>query len=138
MDSTLCSFVIPEVKKKKFADLCESILKGRLVSLKTLQHFVGKIMSFSIAVPSAQLYAQKVYHAISGYSKSSRLVKITGTLRKELEYWRFLDTGRDCPPWPHESHFIVKIFPLASNFAWGGVIQIPDKSPISCPLLLVR
>ena len=89
MDSTLCAFVIPQVKKKKCADLHESILKGRSVSVKTLQRFAGKITSFSIAVPSDQLmYARETYRAMSGYSKSSRLVKITGTLRKELEYWR--------------------------------------------------
>ena len=131
VDSTLCTFLIPEVKKKKFADLRESILKGRSVSVRTLQHFAGKIASFSIAVPSAQLYAQEIYRAFSGYSKSSRPVKVTGTLRKELEHWPFLDTWRDCLPWPCESHFIVKVFTDASNFAWGGVIQIPDKSPIS-------
>ena len=108
VDSTLCAFLIPEVKKKKFVDLRESILKGRSVSVKTLQRFDGKITSFSIAVPLAQLYAREIYRAISGYSKSSRLVKITGTLRKELQHWRFLDTWRDCLPWPRESHFIVK------------------------------
>ena len=131
MDSTLCAFLIPEVKKKKFADLRESILKGRSVSVRKVQHFAGKITSLSIAVPSAQLYAREIYRAISGYSKYSRPAKITGTLRKELEHWRFLDTWRDCLRWLCERHFIVKVFTDASNFAWGGVIQIPDKSPIS-------
>ena len=131
VDSTLCAFLIPEVKKKKFADLRGSILTGRSVSVKTLQRIAGKITSFSLAVPSAQLYSREIYRAVPGYSKSSRLVKITGTLRKELEHWRFLDTWRDCLPWPCESHFIVKVFTDASSFAWGGVIQIPDKSPIS-------
>ena len=42
-----------------------------------------------------------------------------------------LDTWRECPPWPRQGHFIVKICTGASNFAWGGVIQIPDTSPIS-------
>ena len=74
---------------------------------------------------------REIYHAISGISKSSRLVRITGTLRKELEHSRSLETWRNCLPWPHESHFIVKIFTDESSFVWGGVIQIPDKSPIS-------
>ena len=34
VDSTLCAFLIPEVKKKKFADLRESILSSRSVPLK--------------------------------------------------------------------------------------------------------
>ena len=77
-----------------------TLCAGRSVSVRTLQRFAGKITSFSIAVPSAQLYAQEIYRAISGYSKSSRPVKITGTLRRELEHWHFLDTWRDCLPWP--------------------------------------
>ena len=54
VDSTLCTFLIPEVKKKKFADLHESILSSRSVSVKTLQRFAVKVSSFSIAVPSAR------------------------------------------------------------------------------------
>ena len=58
--------------------------------------------------------------------------KVWGPKRlSTLEHWRFLDTWRDCLPWPCESHFIVKVFTDASNFWWGEVIQIPDKSPIS-------
>lgn len=86
VDSTLCDFLIPEVDKKKFADLRQSILKVRSVSVKTLQRSAGKKTSFSIAVPSAQLYAREIYRAISGHSKSSRLVTINGTLRKEVEH----------------------------------------------------
>ena len=51
VDSTLCALLIPEVKKKKFTDLPESILKGRSVSVRTLQHFARKITSLSIAFP---------------------------------------------------------------------------------------
>ena len=131
VDSTLCTFLIPEVKKKKFADLRESILSSRSVSVKTLQRFAGKVTSFSIAVPSAQLYAREIYRAISGQTKSFRLFKITGALRKELEHWRFLDAWKDCLPWPRENHLIVKHFSDASDFAWGGVVQMPDKPPFS-------
>jgi len=131
VDSTLCAFLIPEVKKKKFADLPESILSSRSVSVKTLQRFAGKVTSFSIAVPSAQLYAREIYRAISGHTKSFRLIKITGALRKELEHWRFLDDWKDCLPWPRENHLIVKIFSDASDIAWGGVVQMPDKPPFS-------
>lgn len=76
VDSTLCAFLIPEVKKKKFADLRESILTSHSVPIKTLQRFAGKITSFSIAVPSAQLYAQEIYRKISRHHKSFRLIKM--------------------------------------------------------------
>ena len=93
---SLCLFN-PKGQEKDFADLCESILKDHSVSVRTLQRFAGKITSFSIAIPSAQLYVREIYRAIPGYSKSSRPIKITGTLRKELEHWHFLDTER-LPP----------------------------------------
>ena len=131
VDLTLCAFLIPEVKKKKFADLPESILRRRSVSIKTLQRFAGKVTSFSIAVPSAQLHAREIYRAISGHTQSSHLVKITGALREELEHWRFLDTWRDCLPWPRENHLIINIFSDASDFAWGGLVHMPGKSLFS-------
>ena len=131
VDSTLCAFLIPEVKKRKFVDLRESILRLRSVSIKTLQRLAGKVTSFSIALPAAQLYAREIYRAISGHNKSFRLVKITGALREELEQWRFLYTWGDCLPWPCENHLIINIFSDASDFAWGGVVQMPGKSPFS-------
>jgi len=63
-----------------------------------LQRFAGKVTSFSIAIPSARLYAREFYRAISGHTKSFRLIKITGALRKELEHWRFLNAWKDCLP----------------------------------------
>jgi len=46
---------MPEEKKHKFASLLDSILESRTVSIKALQRLAGKIISFSIAVPAAQI-----------------------------------------------------------------------------------
>ena len=92
---------------------------------------VGKQASIFTILLVWQLYVREIYHAISGHTKSFLLFKITGALRKELEHWRFLDAWKDCLPWPRENHLIVKIFSDASDFAWGGVVQMPDKPPFS-------
>lgn len=92
VDSERQAFIIPEDKKEKFADLREVILSSRTASAKTLQRLTGKISSFCIAVPAALLYAREVFHAASGYEKSSRQIKISGSLKKEIEFWRFLDS----------------------------------------------
>lgn len=131
VDSTRGAFLIPEAKKRKFAELREFILANRAVSVRTLQRFAGKVTSFSIAVPAAQLYAREIYRAISGFTKSSRLVKISGALRQELTYWRFLDAWSDVLPWPQEKHLTVRVFSDASNFAWGGIIEAPDQPRFS-------
>jgi hypothetical protein len=91
----------------------------------------GKITSFTIAVPAAQLYAREIYLAITGSSRNSRAIKVSGPLRKEIEYWRFLDSWDDCLPWPLEKHTVIQIFSDSSDFAWGGVIHPPHGPPFS-------
>ena len=45
-------FSLPKEKKIKFATLREDILS--LASLKTLQRFAGKVISFSLAIPGSK------------------------------------------------------------------------------------
>ena len=58
-DSLRQSFLIPPDKKTKFRSLRESILSSSLVNLKTLQHFAGKVISFSLAIPGCKLYVRE-------------------------------------------------------------------------------
>ena len=46
-------------------------------------------------------------------------------LKKELQYWKFLDSWDGFLPWRKESHFIVKIISDASNTGWGGILALP-------------
>lgn len=129
VDSQLCAFLLPEDKKIKFAALREHILANREVSVKTLQRLAGKISSFCIAVPAALLYARDIFRSTAGFPRSSRLVRVTGALRKEIEHWRFLDSWEGCLPWLNEKQVVVKISSDASDFGWGGSIVSPGMSP---------
>ncbi|KAK3707290.1 hypothetical protein QZH41_004234 [Actinostola sp. cb2023] len=129
VDSDRQAFILPKEKKEKFARLREAILASRSTSIKTLQRLAGKITSFSIAVPAAQLYTREIFAAIGGYSNSARSIKISGLLREEIEHWRFLDNWQECLHWPQEKHITIKISSDASNYAWGGVISVPGGSP---------
>lgn len=129
VNSELCAFILPVDKKEKFALLREHILSNRTVSIKTLQPLAGKISSFCIAVPAARLFAKEIYHATSGCLKSSRLLKVSGDLRKEIEYCRFLDSWEGHLPWLPEYHVRLKVFRDASDFAWGGIISAPGSPP---------
>ena len=129
VDSQLCAFLLPEDKKIKFATLREHILANREVSVKTLQRLAGKISSFCIAVPAALLYARDIFRSTAGFTRSSRLVRVTGALRKEIEHWRFLDSWEGCLPWLNEKHVVVKISSDASNSGWGGSIVSPGLPP---------
>ena len=129
VDSQLCAFLLPEDKKIKFATLREHILANREVSVKTLQRLAGKISSFCIAVPAALLYAREIFRSTAGFARSSRSVRVTGALRKEIEHWRFLDSWKGCLPWLDEKHVVVKISSDASDFAWGGSVVSPGMPP---------
>ncbi|KAK3710380.1 hypothetical protein QZH41_012307 [Actinostola sp. cb2023] len=130
VDSVRRSFILPEDKKQKFSTLRETILKRKTVSIKTLQRLAGKITSFCLAVPAAQLYCREIYRAIPGFQKSGREVKLQAALRDEITHWRFLDTWQECLPWPGEKHLVVRVCSDASNFAWGGVIEVPSQESL--------
>ena len=82
------AFFIPQDKKTKFATLRESILSSSCVSLKTLQRFAGKVVSFSLAIPGCKLYVREVFNAIAQLTRSSKVAaKVQGRLRCDVAYW---------------------------------------------------
>ncbi|MEM1009099.1 MAG: hypothetical protein AAGJ35_08850, partial [Myxococcota bacterium] len=122
-DSSRQAFFVPEDKREKFANLRENMLSSKVVSLKTLQRFAGKVVSFSLAIPGCKLYVREVFKCISRLGSSSRpLTEMKGDLRAKVSYWRFIDHWPDCLPWRLEHHTTVKLFCDASKKAWGGVL----------------
>lgn len=112
--------MIPEEKKVKFKVLREKILASQTVTLKTLQRFAGKAVSFSLAIAGCKLYLREIFKAVAGLVRNSKpAVKVTGVLQSELEYWRFLDDWSDCLPWRSERHVTVTLYCDASKRAWG-------------------
>ena len=75
------AFVISQEKRNKFATLREDIFSSPFVSLKTLQRFSGKVISFNLAIPGSKLYVREVFRAISRHPGSSRpTVKLDANL----------------------------------------------------------
>ena len=119
------AFVIPQDKRNKFATLKEDILSSPFISLKTLQRFSGKVISFSLAIPGSKLYVREVFKAVSRHSGSSRpTVKLEANLRAEIEYWRFLDDWKDCFRRRTGHHSSVTLYSEASKTAWGGTLRL--------------
>lgn len=129
-DSVKCAFVLPDDKKLKFRTLREEILSKDSIALECLQKFAGKTTSFSIAVPAARLYTRACYRAIGAAAKFPRRpVKVLGDLRREIEYWRFLDSWTGYLPWFDERHRVVSSYTDASNSGWGAKLSLePGKS----------
>ena len=114
-DSILQAFLSPQDKRIKFATLRDSFLQRRRLSMKTLQRFAGKVTSFSLAVPTAQLYAREVYRAITLANRSSRPIKVVGDVRSEIAHWRFLDSWFKQLPRMDERHLAVNVTSDASQ-----------------------
>ena len=107
VDSSKQAFRLSEDKRRKFARLRDQLLQSRSVSVKSLQRFTGKVISFTLAVPAARLYTREVNSSISKGLKSSKPVPMTRNLREELEHWKFLDSWNGFLPWRDERHCIV-------------------------------
>ena len=122
-DSFCQAFLLPPHKKLKFKILREEILSSSCVGVKTLQRFVGKVISFKLAISGCKLYVRETFKAISQLSRSSKpFVRVEGSLRTEVLYWRFLDDWKDCFPWRSELHVTVSLFSDVSTRAWGAVL----------------
>ena len=81
-DSFRQAFLLPPDEKLKFKILREQILSSPCVSVKTLQRFAGKVISFSLAIPGCKLYVRETFKAISQLCRSSKpFVRVEGNLR---------------------------------------------------------
>ncbi|KAK2549276.1 hypothetical protein P5673_030260 [Acropora cervicornis] len=83
--------------------------------------FLGKCISFPLAIPGTRLFLNEVYNAIGIGLRygSSNLIPISGPLREELQQWLFLKSWSDYLPWCQDAHCQVKLCLDASSFAWG-------------------
>ena len=76
-------------KLSQFLELIRDTLQ--LVSVKTLQRITGKCVSYSLAVPGAQLFTRKMNAAISKHHSSFKPIPLQGALRDEIEHWLSLE-----------------------------------------------
>ncbi|KAI8516496.1 hypothetical protein Bbelb_050770 [Branchiostoma belcheri] len=131
IDSLVLAFRLLNRKNVTVAQLREDILQQTEIPVKLLQKLTGKIGSFVLAVPAVRLFCREMFSAIAEAEKQGRMVKIEGTVRKELEYWRFLDTWEGHIPWKPEKHEVVELSSDASGFRWAGVVS-SDKDMTQC------
>lgn len=116
VDSVRQAFLLSEKKKVSLRD---NVLAQKFVSLKTLQRFSGKCISFMLAVSVARLYRREVNLAIG---KAFRNL-INGRLKEEICHWKFLDSWDGFVLWRQEKHLQVCIATDASLFKLGAVVD---------------
>ena len=99
--------------------------------MKTLQRLVGKCVSFSLAVPAAQLFTRQMTTAIAGGQRTPpRLMAIKGELREEISHWLLLKDWDTPVTWRDERHVHVSIATDASATGWGTIFLNPHHEEI--------
>ena len=119
-DSVKQAFILPYEKKKRFATLRASLIGMKLIPIKSLQKFAGKVVSFSLAIPAVKLFCREVNLHIGKGLRSSKPVRMSKNLKNELEHWIFVDSWEGFLLWKQERHFTVEITSDASSSGWGG------------------
>ena len=127
-DSLKQAFILPDGKKEKFTFLRESLINSNFVSIKSLQRFAGKAVSFSLAIPVAKLFCREINSHIGKGLTSSKPLRMTRSLKDELSSWRFLDTWHGFLPWGDEKHFSGEVTTDTSNSDWAGILSSPEGS----------
>ena len=64
---------------------------------------------------------------IIGKAGHGREVTFTQGLRKELEFWGFLDTWDKCVPWRQERHVSLVVSTDASSYRWAVIFHFPPR-----------
>ena len=119
IDSVRQAFALLEEKRLKFITLAEFILSSKTVDVKTSQHFAGKCISSSYAVPGALLSTHEVNLAISKGLRSSCPLRVAGPLLEETQNWTFLRSWHGCLSWLSEFHAQIQLASDASSFCLG-------------------
>ena len=130
VDSCNQAFLLLDEKRQKFFNLVNSLIASDYTDVNTLQHLLGKCISFSLAVPGARLFINEINLAIGRGIRSSRPIRISGPPKSEIQHWTFLESSNGFLPWRAEFHHQVILCSDASSFAWGGVFN-PDVQPTS-------
>ena len=101
VESVQQAFLLIEEKKQKFLSLLCFVLSSPSTDLKTLQRLSGKCVSFSLAVPGAHLFLNDIYNVIAKIQRHSscKPILVSGTLKRELEQWLFLESWSRSLPW---------------------------------------
>ena len=117
-------FELPEQKKEKFRELREQILGSESVDVRLLQKLMGKCISFTLCVAGAKLYVRSMSREIGLAEKCQKgQIAITGDVRDEITFWRFLDDHTKWVKWREERHTDLRLATDASGFGWGAYIS---------------
>lgn len=84
----------------------------------------------SLAIPGCKLFCREVNAGISQCLKNSRSIKVSGSLREELEHWKFVNDWQDCSRWRPEFHKRISIYTDSSGFRYGASVKLGEEDVV--------
>ena len=122
------AFRIPKEKRRTFAHIRDKILTKSLVGVLELQRFVGKCVSFNLALPGAKLFTSTCNISIGEAIRAEKSVEVKGRLKEELEHWRYIDSLDQPFPWIEVRHHIARVWSDASDYRWGAKVCVGENT----------
>ena len=80
--------------------------------------------------PSPGSTDYQINRGISMAIKSGGYVTMSGELREEIAYWRFLDNWQGMLKWKDEKHLVISMSTDSSLYKWGGRVTLPQKGDV--------
>jgi len=121
---------LPDTRLAKLRGMAAALLSSarknrRWVRRKPLQSAAGIIVSGSLAIPEARLFARSIYDDLSGGDGKSDC-KLSHQSIRDLRFWAsFGSAGHGRPMWPSPPAHTLHTD--ASGYGWGGVAD--DATP---------
>lgn len=131
IDSHKQRFYVPAKKLEAILALVQEIGSALVVSRLTLQSFIGKMYSLSLAVPPVAIFMQSLNKAISEADKSgSNAIHLSDAARIDVRALNALQGWERISTWPSERHLRMRMDTDASGRGWGGVLYT-DAGPVT-------
>jgi len=123
IDSHKQRFFVPAKKMEAIFALVQEMESSLVVSRLSLQSFVGKLYSLSLAIPPVAIFMKSLTMALSEADKSgSNAIRLSESARIDVRALYALKGWERISTWPSERHIRMRMDTDASGRGWGGVL----------------
>lgn len=122
-------FRVSSKKMKRVLAVLARLISTQEVTPRQLAAVAGKLISLAPAVLPASLYSREFFQAIQGKISWDAIFPTSNSVKREAQEWI-----NNLPRWNgrkwHAQPISVTASPDASDFGYGGLIQLPDGKKV--------
>lgn len=99
IDTVSQTIYVPQDKVQALRDLLSDTISRDKVTLKHMQSLAGSLAFITKAIPAGRAFCRRLYSSLSQASKPYHLVRVSKTLRQDMEVWlEFLSKYNNVTP----------------------------------------